>query len=55
MATVKEKTKAMNKIQQLTPKLAKGGLASRKEVVGGYWASLFTTTICNGTTNTGED
>ena len=30
MATVKEKTKAMNKIQQLTPKLAKGGLASRK-------------------------
>jgi hypothetical protein len=29
-ATVKEKTKALNKIQQLTPKLNRGGLASRK-------------------------
>ena len=35
MATVKEKTKAMNKIQQLTPKLAKGGaLGLKKESTG---------------------
>jgi hypothetical protein len=35
MATVKEKTKAMNKIQQLTPKLAKGGaLGLKKENTG---------------------
>jgi hypothetical protein len=34
-ATVKEKTKAMNKIQQLTPKLAKGGaLGLKKESTG---------------------
>lgn len=31
MATVKEKTKAMNKIQQLTPKLAKGGALGLKK------------------------